>query len=467
MSYLLRAEAGRATYRFWLLAAFLTLVFLLGGSSRADVAPLLVLRPAAAFILVAGLYSLTREHIAAYRFTFAMMAAAVALVVLHLVPLPPGLWHMLPGRGLMVEIDRAMGTPDVWRPLSMVPSGTWNALFAMLPPLAVLVLAAQLNPAEHRRLVPLLIGIAALTSLLGLLQVIGQGIGSFYAGMDDGPKMATGLFANQNHNAAFLACAIPMLAAFASADVKKAETARVRTIAAVIGIFLLIPLIAITGSRAGIVLGFIALVALLLLWRKPMATQAARRRAAARFDPRYVLGGAVALASLVAAFLFYKADVAARLLGADPLADFRLQIWRPIVAMVGLYMPFGSGIGSFVEVYQIGEPLDLLRAQYVNHAHNDLLELAMTGGLPALLLLAVAVIGWAWRTWAVAIRRPKSSFERRQSIRLDRLGAAIILLLALASFTDYPLRTPALECLMLLAALWMGMTTAVAPRMPS
>ena len=462
MSDVFRAGADRTTYRFWLLSAFLTLVSLLGGSSRADVPSLLILRPVAACVLVTGLYSLTRAHVSAYRFTFAMMAAALALIVLDLVPLPPGLWHLLPGRELMVDVDRAMGTPEVWRPLSMVPSGTWNALFAMLPPLAVLVLAAQLNPAEHRRLLPLLIGIAALCGLLGLLQVIGPGIGSFYAGAGEGPKMATGMFANPNHHAAYLACAIPMLAVFAGTDVEKAETARVRTIAAVGGIFLLIPLVGITGSRAGVVLAAIALSALPLVWRKPMAAKVARRRAPVRLDPRYVLGAGIAPASLVAAFLFYKANMATRLLGVDPLADYRFMIWRPIVSMVATYMPFGSGIGSFVEVYQIGEPLDLLRAQYVNHAHNDVFELVMTGGVPAVVLLAFALIAWGRRAYTTTVQLVDTGYTPRQAIRLDRLGIIAIGLLGLASLTDYPLRTPSLACLLVLAALWTGTATATA-----
>ncbi len=40
------------------------------------------------------------------------------------------------------------------------------------------------------------------------------------------------------------------------------------------------------------------------------------------------------------------------------------------------------------------EPDALLRADYANHAHNDWLEVALTGGLPALLILAAACLAF-------------------------------------------------------------------------
>ena len=59
-------------------------------------------------------------------------AAILALLCLDLVPLPPAIWYALPGREIMVEIDEAARLGQVWLPLTMSPSSTWNAFMRSL-----------------------------------------------------------------------------------------------------------------------------------------------------------------------------------------------------------------------------------------------------------------------------------------------------------------------------------------------
>jgi O-antigen ligase len=119
--------------------------------------------------------------------------------------------------------------------------------------------------------------------------------------------------------------------------------------------------------------------------------------------------------------------------------------------MAWKYFPFGSGAGSFVEVFQIDEPNRLLGLSYANHAHNDWLELMMTMGLPGLLLLLVSL--WAFaRATRAAFRAPLGEGRRAP---FARLGAVILLIFALGSIGDYPLRTPSLACLFVVAVLWL------------
>jgi O-antigen ligase len=143
--------------------------------------------------------------------------------------------------------------------------------------------------------------------------------------------------------------------------------------------------------------------------------------------------------------------IAARGLAIDRLEsvaeDLRPKLWASIMPVVPDYLPLGSGVGSYVEVYQIHEPFELLRPTYSNHAHNEYLEVALTAGVPGMLLIAVAailVLAAAWRN------RSGASPERL----LGRLGVTIIVILACASVTDYPLRTPILASLFVLAAIW-------------
>ena len=457
MSDNLSAGANRPTYRFWVLAAFLALVFLLGGSSRADVPSLLVVRPAAAVVAFVGIHSLTKAQIADHRFTFVMIGAAALLIMIHLVPLPPEVWHSLPGRTLVADIDRALGATDRWRPISLAPAATLNALFAMLPPVAVLLLAVQLRANEHRYLIRLLLAVAAVTCGIGLLQLAGIRAANFYGSEEDGVAFATGLFANQNHQATFLAITLPLIIAFASRTSSKSTQFPIRPIATAFTISLVLAVVVGTQSRAGIALALVGLASAASVYPKQGPTSPRRRPAVenSRSWSRPLLIGGLAVVAGLLVLLLQRAQIISRFTHGNPLDDFRFQVWRPIANMVFTYMPVGSGIGSFVQIYQVQEPVALLRSEYLNHAHNDLLEAALTGGAPALLLILVAVSGWIWRTLAIRRRIDAVAPRSPAPIRLEVLGCITTFILALASLTDYPLRTPSLACLLILAAVWM------------
>lgn len=83
--------------QFWVLVAFLVLVFLTGGGSRADIQSLLVLRPAAVLACGIGFCTLSSQHVASYRLLFILAAAAFILVVIHLAP-----FHLTYGRACQV-----------------------------------------------------------------------------------------------------------------------------------------------------------------------------------------------------------------------------------------------------------------------------------------------------------------------------------------------------------------------------
>ena len=132
--------------------------------------------------------------------------------------------------------------------------------------------------------------------------------------------------------------------------------------------------------------------------------------------------------------------------------DLRWRMLPTVVGMIFQYWPFGSGVGSFEKAFKISEPDSLLGPEYVNHAHNDWLELLVTTGLLGLVMLVVAAFGLivgVRRAWAAA-RPPGSAGD------LLRLGCVLIGLAALGSVGDYPLRTPALAAFFAVAVLWAG-----------
>ena len=439
------------SWRFILLGTYLAAVFLLGGGARDDIQSLVLLRPLAALVGGVALLGLTRDAIASHRFLFAMAAALILWFAIQLVPLPPALWGALPGRELIVSIDAAIGLDGHWRPLSIDPRSTANALAALLVPAPVLLLAAHLDERELQALVPLVLAIALATMLIAVVQISGNGP-YFYRITNTGAGV--GLFANRNHQAAFLAAAFPLLAVYAQRKSRPNERDRLRAAAAAAMAVVLIPLILVTGSRLGLILGVLGLAVAAVIWRfAAPPTDRARDKSSSRLA--LFLGLSVLLVVAILAVVFSRAEAVSRLLADDQTGDLRLKAWGPVWRTGVDYFPVGSGSGSFVTAFKQAEPDGLVRPTYLNHAHNDLLEVFVTDGLVGLALLAAA-IGW------VALRSHRAWFGSgpvNPAKVLGRAASAVLGLLILASVTDYPLRVPSLACFAVLAAIWLSGST--------
>jgi hypothetical protein len=113
------------------------------------------------------------------------------------------------------------------------------------------------------------------------------------------------------------------------------------------------------------------------------------------------------------------------------------ETWRAILN----YLPFGAGVGTFPRVYPLLESASALIPEFVNRAHDDLLETLFEGGLGSLALL-LAFLGWLFLTMRRTIFGDLEVVGRQ-----TRAGVIVIALLLVHSLWDYPLRTIALESL--------------------
>lgn len=443
------AMTWREDLRFYVLAGFLAITFVLGGGARADVQSLFFLRPAAALVIGYACLSLTREHVRQYRFAFLMLGSLAALLLVQLVPLPGSVWGALPGRDIVSRVDEAAGLGSVWRPLSLVPGATINALFSLLVPAAVLLLGVQLKREQQYRLLPVVLGLLLMSGLWGLLQVIGDPNGPLYLYRVTNNGSSVGLFSNRNHQAIALATLFPILSVFASSGGGSQERAGFWFWLSLAFGAATIPLVLVTGSRSGLLVSLVGLSSVALIFR-PRSESGHGKRKAASFDPRFLMIAFVILCLGAITIIMSRAEAFKRLATGDQLDDLRFQVWGPIADIGWKYFPFGSGAGSFPEVYQIDEPTRLLGPNFLNHAHNDYLEVFVTAGLPGLLLVLVALL--AWMRAAIAAFSRGAMAGREQSY--VRAGLTIIAIFALGSLGDYPLRTPSLSCLMVVALLW-------------
>jgi O-antigen ligase len=389
-----------------------------------------------------ALLGLRASHLAQYWPVLALAILPLLLLIAQLIPLPPQIWHQLPGRALVIEIDKAAGLGAPWRPLSLVPPLTLHALMGVLLPLATLLLAVQLDARHQRRLVIFIVGLILMSGLLAILQTQTPALREMFGYRHGGALVATGLFANRNHQALALVCAVPFAMALLShyaGRLNRVHRHFSGLVAAAI-VLLLFPMILVTGSRAGFVL-FCATVGVLpLLWPGSQSRTArpARARAAAALALIAILGSAALLS-----FENGRAVALFRLIEQDPADEARPEFYRQTAGFLGSYWPAGTGIGTFLPIYAVHEPAATLYRSYVNQAHNDWLDLALTGGAAGILILS-AFIGYGLRrgwTLFVAPRKPDTA------IIWARTGLVILILAGAASVVDYPLRTPLMMAL--------------------
>jgi O-antigen ligase len=444
-----------ALVRVATMTMLLAACFLLGGASRTDVLSLVLLQPLSVVCAAIFLFSRRPFPWRVIATPVMMLAALAAIMAVQLFPLPPSMWLALPGRAEFGEIATIAGIEQPWRPMSLTPDLTLSSLVSLSVPAAVLIGFASLTSEETRRLLPILIAGAALSAIVGLAQFAGGGGRSLYFYEITNLGSPVGLFANRNHQAVMLAVAFPMLALWANRTGGRIPPLARPIAAAALGLLFLVMILGV-GSRAGIVFGLIALVAAGILWRRAFLSLAPT------FRSRALVGGLVAVVGAGAvglALAFSRDEALQRLIELSFTDEARLSHLPTVLTIVRDFLPLGTGFGGFDPVFRIYEPYELLAPQYFNHAHNDLLELVLTGGVPALVVLAW-FLGWfATRAFALLRTRGGSS-----SAEFARLGAITITILLLSSLVDYPLRTPLLSAVFAIACGWIAANSAVSGR---
>lgn len=445
-----RGHSWPEKVRFFIVIALVVACFTWGGGSRLDIPGLLLLQPLAIILTAALILTPGEIRWATIRTPLLLLTALAALIAIQLIPLPPALWRELPGHAQFLPNLEVAGGQDLWRPLSVTPDLTVAALVGLCIPLAALIGFASLSEADTRRLLPILLIGVALSVLFGLGQIVGGPQSGFYRYAVTNTNAAVGFFANRNHAALFLATAWPMLALWVSMRSDDPQRQRLRRWVAGASAIALLPMVVITGSRAGLVLAFLGIILgwyLLRAARAGSRTDGSQRR---RFLAPLIAASVVILL-LVIAFLSSRAEGLQRLIATNLWEEGRF-VYIPTLWQITLdFLPFGAGFGSFDPIFRHYEPYALLDATYLNHAHNDLLEIAICGGVPAVLILATLLV-WIVRR-GLALRR---DWRGSTGERFAFLGLAMIALTLLASMVDYPLRTPLHAMLFAFASGWLA-----------
>ncbi len=436
-----------ATLSFWMLAAFLAILWVAGGASRPDVLGQPIVRFFAWTIVIVAALTFPRVNWRVAIAPMAILGAMSLLVASQLVVLPPSIWTSLPGREIFTEIPVLVGIDQPWRPLSISPSGTSNAMASLTVPVAVLILALNLNSTQHWRIVGLLLGLMVAGTMVAVLQFSEAQFENPFLNRASGVAVS-GNFANRNHFALFLSMGCLLALGWA---IRPSGSKRNVAIAFVlIPVFVLV--ILATGSRTGLLLGVLgcAFGAALAHQRLFQELQKLSKRLsiAIAIPPVILLVGAVWLSVVLG-----RASAIDRAATVVDAAALRGDIWAVTSELVSRYFPAGAGFGTFDPVFRIAEPDAMLNPNYFNHAHNDWLQVLLEGGFAGAVLLFFALAWFVRRSIVVwLLDRGKS----RRDLVLAKAGSGVILLTLIASFTDYPARTPMVMATLVLAAVWLS-----------
>lgn len=439
------AGARAGTVRLVLFVILLALAAMGGGASRLDVPALIVLQPAAIALAVIALLIDPARLRALPRAPALLLAALAGLMLLQLIPLPPAIWTALPGRAPLAEVAALAGFPQPWRPISMAPDLTLASLAGLSVPAAALILFDARSATASTVALWALIGCVALSALLGAAQIAGGQDSPFYLYAVTNRGSAVGLLANRNHQAVLLACAFPVIATLIALRPDRLRAPWVGPAILAVATVLLFPIVVLTGSRAGIALAIVGMAFAVAQLPGHMLAPVRRGLGAHRW---LVLGGGVVVVA-IAAGLLAQTEAGRRLIGTSLGGEMRFSRLPRLLQIARDHLPFGTGFGVFDPIYRSYELPAELTPRYYNHAHSDPVELLITAGLPGLALAGIAAWWWAGRA--------RTAFRRRDAgVIFPRLGVAVSVILLLSSLIDYPLRTPLLSLVLVVALCWLA-----------
>lgn len=430
------------------LPGYLLLCLLLGGSSAANWGNLALQMLALPLIF----WALAVEGLPAIppcgRKLFLILCALVVLIVLHVVPLPPGLWTQLPGRESVVRSYELMGQPLPWLPLSLAPYRTVTSAMWLLPPVAILLAIVRLRADRPALLSWAMIGVTVTAVLLGVLQ-IATGTGWYVYEFTNIGGM-TGFFANSNHLATSLLVTFPFAAALyvRGATGRKSSRGRLawRVMAGVAPLFLFVCLVAIQSLAAVVLMLPVVAASMMMIWRT-------KRRA---FRGWWLLLGGLGAASAAVVFSPVFEYDRNQLQGATSQFS-RYYGWTRTLAAAADVAPFGSGLGTFVNVYPRYEDPSQVEMTYMNHAHNEYLEVTLEMGAAGLVLVATFLLWWVRQTWRIW----RDPGHREAFAQAATIASGAILL---HSIVDYPIRMTAISAVF---ALCCGLMITAQERMSS
>ena len=367
----------------------------------------------------------------------------LALAAAALIPVPPAV--RLAFSPAAAAVDRALwvGSPfdpltGPARPLSLDPASTAGAL-VLGGTFMLIFWSARAIIANHgfRLLMRGVAGCGLVLAATTLLQhAIAPSLLYGYWHPLAGNATPYGPFVNRNDLATWLIMAIPVTVGYAVARLKsrlRSDVGRIDLEAAVDATAvwlagsacLMLATTFVAVSRSGLIGAVVGMTALAWLSRGRLSSSG------------WMWFGAVILTVMTIATTYVNWGVMDQRLGEALAAGLggRREVWDQTWPMVRDFRLTGVGVGAYervMAVYQVTP-----HAFYINHAHNEFLQLVAEGGL---ILSVPALVAGCAAAWCIA----RSLRSDRSAVFWVRAGAASGLLAAVAqSVWETGLRIPA------------------------
>ncbi|MBS7538485.1 O-antigen ligase family protein [Ancylobacter lacus] len=377
-------------------------------------------------LLVAG------QPLPGMRIYLALCALMAAAPLIQMIPLPPSVWQGLPGRAFAAETYQAIGVDPPWLAISLYPAATFRSLCALLPAFAIFISTLMMRRDAVVAMVMTIVIGAVISVTLGFSQLASPG-SSFKMFPQFSVNDAIGFFTGKNNFAALCYAALPLSIALTVMAFRQRSELRAGLVAAgLVAVIVLLFGVMMSRSRAGIGIGLVMMVVcpMLSLWlaRVPLTRKTV------------VLLNTLIFIVLGAAMLLAFDRILTRI-DASVGDELRASIYRATLGLIPQFLPWGSGFGTFVPLFGVFEGDEFIRPTYINHAHNDVLENLLEGGVlfavPALLTFC-AFVGRMLKAW-----RQKRGMSTDERVLLV-MSLVSMLGLLVHSQIEYPLRTETL-----------------------
>lgn len=354
-------------------------------------------------------------HLRVSKSTVWIAGLALGVVVAQIVPLPAIVWRQLPQGEFADTLSPSIQPDRIWRSISIAPDTTLYSLIAMGPFFLAFFISSSLKYKERCVVIIALVLETLVQAVIGIAQTIGILVFSMYD--IHHPRVAIGLFASRNHFADQILIGTMFLF-----YIRKSSYNKLGILNTEIYFYSILVVFATamlcSASRAGIILLGVAIIL--------GYSFGVKKNQQVRFALVVVL---ISILTFLVLFFFPKTGVlkttVARFANAD---ENRWEIWSNCLAVSAKYFPWGSGLGTFRQAYEMSEPLSSVGQFYVNAAHNEYLQLLVemgAAGVVGMFALIMFMIVTGWR-------------KRHDPMVVFSLGG--LGLIALHSFVDYPFR---------------------------
>ena len=406
-----------------------------------------------------ALFLLSGARVAAHsgaRALDAVIAAALVLVGVQLIPLPPALLQLVSPATFSLQRAFVLPGASAWQPISIDPSATRSGLLlAVLAAMTFWTSREAFSRGGSRIATRLLAIVGFGCGLVSLAQHATAPHTVLWKWTVSDPRaLPFGPFVDRNQLATWLVLTASVVTGALAMHIAAHGPRRARRTVR-------LTLLALMDGTGLTMVGCIGLMALTLaatLSRSGLVAMVAAvvvGSSLCRRGGQYAAwtGVAAALLLILLAVWVDTEGFAERVMTSvslsQPTAISRLTIWRDALHIVRTFPLFGTGVGTFADamlVYQ-QDARDVL----FNHGHNEYVQIAAEGGL---IMLAVVVTGMM-----MLARRARVTLAMDTSTyRFVRAGAcAGLAAVAVQSIWETGLRAPAN---LVLAAILAGMALA-------